>query len=61
MTVFSFFVLFYNNNKIENDDSMNFILFESRSEELIEFNYPCFINPCFVVCCLLQSMFYHMP
>ena len=36
MTVFSFFVFFYNNNKIENDDCMNFILFESRSEELIE-------------------------
>lgn len=36
MTVFSFFVLFYNNNKIENDDCMNFILFEPRNEELNE-------------------------
>ena len=36
MTVFPFFVLFYNNNKIENDDCMNFILFEPRNEELNE-------------------------
>ena len=36
MTVFPFFVLFYNNNKIENDDCVNFILFEPRNEELNE-------------------------
>ena len=34
MTVFPFFVLFYNNNKIENDDCMNFILIEPWNEEL---------------------------
>lgn len=33
---FPCFVLFYNNNKIENDDCMNFILFEPRNEELNE-------------------------
>lgn len=36
MTVFPFFVLFYDNKKSENDDCMNFILFEPRNEELNE-------------------------